>query len=304
MNSPDTWGIPGHTFLLLYVVMIVMTAVAVVMRRIGTRDIPMNATRRLSPAETGLLFSDRNAILAALAELRTGQLVGSTGAPVASTTGGARIDPFTRAVFDNSPLLTRRDGKQIRRPLTDLRRRLADLGLMHRHPRIVGVDVMIPVIVVGVLRLRAGSAAHKPIGILTMLVVGLIVIALVLLVTPKRLTHSGTATRRRVGMSLSTLHPRYKPSVATYGPTKSALGVAAFGIGSLSLIDPILASQYGFSASRAVMAGAGVSWSMGTTSGTGPMTGGHWISAGGGSEGSVGSCGGGGGGCGGGGCGG
>ncbi|MGW1742373.1 TIGR04222 domain-containing membrane protein [Nocardia sp. NPDC001965] len=287
----DTWGISGPGFLLIYIpfaIAAVLTGVWL-RHRIVTASAPAPAGELTAP-ELGLLTSDRRAVMASVALLRSHDLIDTGGRPVGPVTATAALDPFTLAVRDRLgdagqgiTLVTHR----LRGELDRMRKVLVDRGYLadRRYTKQLR-EAGLPILVVGlfgVARLVTGLFNGNPVLFLIFVLVAL-GIAWWRVVAPVRVTPAGRAALAEATAAGRYLRPGNSPSYATYGPAAAGLAVALFGVHALVLLDPALNSAMGGYGAEGV-------------SGGGDSGGGD---AGGGDSG--GGCGGGG--CGGGGCGG
>lgn len=268
----DTWGISGPEFLVLYLVIAVGAVVAALMfRRAALMDTSRSpGAQVLNPVEAAILFDDRRAVLAALAELRGYEYIESDGAPLLAL--GPATDPFVRSVFDRlASGAQRRVGAIVTAsivPLAQLRTRLIEYGYLcgPQQRRAVGLAA-IPVwavVAIGGVRLVAGAANHRSVGFLVVVVLVLVAVGMRLMRCP-RLTPRGEAIRTEMLGGNSHLRPSNAPAFATYGPAAAALSVALFGVAAIWALDPALAAAAGMMAPGVSGGGGGHSCSSGDT---------------------------------------
>ena len=291
----DTWGIPGPTFLVGYIVALIAVAVlAAVHRKILFRGDRGARLDDLGPQQIAYLNGgDRLAIYSSLGGLRAADALGSGPGHTLVQTGPI---PSGRTALDSAvhhaagQQVRTRDlaGDQwVRSALDDLRAGLERRGLANSQESIRTARIWAfaagAVAVLGIFRLVAGVQHEKPVGYLVPLVLGAGFLTLILSRIKPIATNAAVRGLRDLKQQHDYLAPQLSPAYATYGAAGAAMGVALFGAASLYAMDPAFAAEAEIQ--RAVAGG---------------LSGGG---AGGSSCGSSSSCGGGGG-CGGGGCGG
>ncbi len=286
----DTWGIPSRTFLIGYLLAAIVTVLACVLIRRGTvHSADVHGAVPLNGPEIGMLSGDNRAIVAAMAQLRGDGLIDASGRPTG--TRPVPLDPFTLRVFQ---ALSMGDGNlrtlhtRLTGPLADLRASLEQRGMLagraeHAERLFTALPVLV-LIGIGIVRIMAGSANGKPVGLLIVLVALLIIVALAMAI-PRRRTRLGQLTLNSIMARSAHLSPRNRPSLASYGGMQAGVAAGLFGGAALWLLDPGLATAAGVSSSD----GSGF---LGGDSGGG-------CGGGGGDGGGGGGCGGGCGGCGG-----
>ncbi|MRH86494.1 TIGR04222 domain-containing membrane protein [Nocardia sp. SYP-A9097] len=262
--TADTWGIPGPTFLIAYVLLGLVAALFGFVQR--ARIIRADTSRAhleaaLSPTETAMLFDDRRPVLAGLAQLRGYQLVDSTGAATRSPTDTEerQLDPVSRTMHRYLRDSYQRRMPQLvvatREPLTALRHTLTDRGYLigpeQRKSLLLAALPLIAVLVLGLVRIIAGIANSHSVGYLILCVLVVIICTLVLL-RPARLTRRGRVARREAVQRNGHLRPAHAPAYAAYGPDSAALAAALFGATVLWSLDPGLAGATG------TLAGTGI----------------------------------------------
>lgn len=299
MAAPgDTWGIPGSTFLVLYLTAVVSVAVLAAVHRsvlfAGTRGAQVD---QLGPQQIAYLNGgDRLAVYAALGGLRGAGAISSAPDKTLWQSGPmpGGVTPLDTAVYNAAGKRIRaRDvinEPWVRSALDQLRAGLEASGLAvsataMRTARL-WVLAGLALIAVGVLRLFSGMADDRPVGFLF---IGIIAAVLVTLTLRRGTRHATTAARKsmsQVRRKYDYLSPQQSPSYATYGAAGAAMGVALFGAASLYTMDPAFAAEAEIQ--RHTAGGDGGSYGGGDSGSSGSSCGGGG-----------GGCGGGGGGCGG-----
>jgi uncharacterized protein (TIGR04222 family) len=296
----DTWGIPGPSFLALYLVLIVAVAVASsVHRRILFRGPSLVSATGLGPQQVAYLGGGaRLAVYTAIGGLRAAGAIGAGPGRTLVQTGPlpSGVTPLDRAVHHAA-------GRQVRArevgsdqwvasALEELRAGLERGGFtVTREQRRAAMMWGIAggaLVLLGIARIVDGVQNDKPVGFLIPLLFLAGVVTVVMLVRAAA-TRTRAATRaiRELRRRNHHLSPSQQPSFATYGATGAAMGVALFGTGTLFAMDPAFAAEAEIERAAAYSAGAGSAGTSGGCSGGSSCGGG-----------------GGGGGCGGGGCGG
>ncbi|HEU4426894.1 MAG TPA: TIGR04222 domain-containing membrane protein, partial [Pilimelia sp.] len=172
----DTWGIPGPTFLLVFVsAAAAITVGAMVHRRIlfaGPRDVPLT---ELGPQQAAYLNGgERLAVYSSVGALRTAGSIGTTpdGALLAQTGSmPAGVTPLDQAVYNAAgsqvrpKSLTRHPW--VRAALDQLRHSLEQSGLaLNPHVRQAaryGPLLLLALLTVGMARVVAGVSNDKPV---------------------------------------------------------------------------------------------------------------------------------------------
>ncbi|MGW3613944.1 TIGR04222 domain-containing membrane protein [Micromonospora sp. NPDC005163] len=304
--SGDTWGIPGPTFLRLYLVATaVMVALAVWHRFRRPASASVSVSEPLSPQQAAYLNGGpRLAVHAAVGGLRGAGAIGVGPDRRLLTTGPAPtgLTPLDQAVHWAAHQRARAGDlpgdQRVRTALDQLRAGLEQRGLLLSHERRAAARHwtlgLVGLLAIGGYRLFAGLSNGRPVGYLLLAMVAVLAAALVLWRVPN-LTRAGRAALRDLRRQHAHLSPASSPAFATYGAAGAAMGVALYGTVSLWALDPGFAEQAEIQRQAAASSSG---WSSGSSGGTSGDGGGS--SCNGGS-----SCGGGGGGgCGGGGCGG
>ncbi|PWR05152.1 TIGR04222 domain-containing membrane protein [Micromonospora acroterricola] len=301
--SGDTWGIPGPTFLRLYLVataLVVALAVYYRVRPVGdSRDA---TTGPLGPQQVAYLNGGpRLAVHAAVGGLRSSGAIGVGPDRRLLTTGPtpSGLTPLDQAIHWAAHQRARAgdlpQDQRVREALDQLRAGLEQRGLLRSRAqhgtarRWAGF--LFVLLGIGLFRLVSGLFNDRPVGYLMLALIPVLIAALLLRLVPER-TRAGRAAVRDIRRQHAHLAPASSPAFATYGAAGAAMGVALYGTASLWALDPGFAEQ----AEIQRQAASGSGWSSGSSGGT--------SGDGGGSSCSGGSSCGGGGGCGGGGCGG
>jgi uncharacterized protein (TIGR04222 family) len=300
----DTWGIPGPTFLKVYLAAAALVVIgSVVHRTLVLRGSRTAGADQLGPQQVAYLNGgDQLAVWTAVGGLRGSGVIGVGPDRRLTTLSSmpAGVTPLDQAVYNAAgkrlPARELRRDEWVVRALEQLRDGLEQRGLAlgpaQRAALRRGPFLIFALFMLGAFRLFAGFQNDRPVGYLALTLVPLLVAAVLLSRVPWRTRAADTALRglRRQHTYLS---PASAPAYATYGAAGAAMGVALFGTASLWALDPGFAEQAEIQ--HQAIASSGGGWSSSGYSGD----------SGGGSSCSGGSsCGGGGGGCGGGGCGG
>lgn len=294
----DTWGIPGPTFLVVYLVLAV-TAVgyAVTQRRRIASGGRRGAGRALDgrPEDVAYLNGGPNlAVYAALSAMHVdGSIVTSgrtTGQVRAGGTPGPRATALQRAIHTAArrltPGRTLRTHGPVRDELRRIAHRLESEGMLLSaadRARFRGL-AWLPgaVVVLGLVRVAAGYTGGRPVGFLTLLVIAVSVVTVELAIRVPHRTRHGDAALEAVRTRHVTLAPDMRPDWTAVGAGAAALSVGAFGVGAMLAAEPAFADELAAQKFTALGGGSG--------------SGGGGGSDGGASSGGGSSCGGGGGG--------
>ena len=253
--TPDTWGIPGPTFLIAYLIAVLAVSILAAVHRRMISAGRADHVNQLGPQQIAYLAGrDKLAICAALAGLRAAGAIGTGPDKTLLQTGpmpagGTLLDS---AVYNAA-------GQRIRaRELTgdqwvvaavaQLRDGLEAEGLAisaaQRRTMRLWVIPVAALVVLGIVRLIAGLSNGHPVGYLVLVILLATVLTVVMFAKASRVptvaATKGIATIRRQSEYLS---PRQSPAYATYGASGAALGVALFGAASLSAMDPAFAAD-------------------------------------------------------------
>ncbi|MEH1013306.1 TIGR04222 domain-containing membrane protein [Micromonospora sp. CPCC 206060] len=295
----DTWGIPGPTFLALYLgAAALIVFVSLIWRKVLFAGRNACDADQLGPQQVAYLNGGaRTALYAALGGLRAAGAVGATRDRRLAVTGPlpAGVTPLDRAVYQAAGNRVRtRDltgDLAVVGALAQLRAGLAQRGMAlgpgQRAAARIGSLLLLGLLLIGGLRLGFGLAGGKPIGFLVLSMVAVFFFFLVQMRAPYS-TRAGRAALRNLRSRYAHLAPSTAPAYSSYGAAGAAMGVALFGAATLWALDP------GFAAEAEIQRQA--AGSSGSSGGGGDSGGGD---GGGSSCGGGGGCGGGCGGCGG-----
>ena len=311
----DTWGIPGSSFVVLYVALIVAALIAAMLAR---RSIRAEQGRMSSagwdtdPYEVAFLNEGPAlAVTAALSSLHVDGLITAEGRSVrrvgrSGDTPATRRPRLEQAVLDAASSAITRSGLGsdggVRAALDELRTGLVERGLLLDDDQIRRMRhwgwAMPAVFALGFTRLASGLAGGRAVSLLGLLLVVAGFAAVRLVTRMPKLSALADRELTRLRTHHQHLSPGMKPDWVANGAIAAGMGVALFGAGALWAADPAFADE---------IVTRGAASSAGSYSGCGGGCGGSSSSCGssGGSSGDSGggsSCGGGG--CGGGGCGG
>lgn len=253
-----TWGIPGPTFLAGYALAGVLVVLVAVRgrRRIAAGDPGGARGLDARPEEVALLNGGPDlAVYAALSAMHVDGTVVTSG----RTTGQVRAGgPPTRAATPLqhaihraahrlTPGRTLRTHEPVRTELTRITQRLESAGLL-----LTPVDrrrfrdlAWLPgtVAVLGAVRIGAGLAAGRAVGVLLLLVAALGVVTLALATRVPHRTAAGTAALAAVRARHASLAPSMCPDWTAAGATAAALSVGAFGVGAMLAAEPVFADE-------------------------------------------------------------
>jgi uncharacterized protein (TIGR04222 family) len=296
--SGDTWGISGPVFLLVYVLLAVAVAVAVRRTRRSLAEVPVTRpVDRLAerPYDVAHLNGGEDlALCAALSAMRRSGTIASAGrgSVVAAQRPDPRADELERAVHHAAAVAVPRrqlgSAGAVASALHRIESRLVDAGLLltaERRHRIRATSWWtFALAALGAVRIVAGIAGGRAVGLLVVLVLATLVVGVVQGRSVPRRSRAGDEALRRLADEHHALSPATGPDWAVYGPAGAALAVGVFGVGALWAADPAFAGELALQ--RAAASGSGSGAYAGGDSGSGGDSGG--------SSGS--SCGGGGGG--------
>jgi uncharacterized protein (TIGR04222 family) len=306
MASGDTWGIPGPTFLALYLGAIAVALVVVLVRRhtmAGGRTVP-GADQLTAQQAAYLTGGPDQAVYSAVAALRSAGLIG-TGPdrrpmPTAPLPHG--VPPLDTAVYRaielHRSVRAARNDTQVRSTLDVLRTDLERLGLAlseeDRRAYRNTTLLLTALFALGVVRGAFGVAGDKPLGNLLVILVILGVVTLILRARKPWMTRAGKRAIAGLRTRYQYLSPSQSPAWATYGATGVAMGVALWGTASFYAFDPGFAAEAEIQRQAAASGSSGWSGGDGGSSWSGSDSGGSSDSGGGSSCGGGGGCGGGG----------
>jgi uncharacterized protein (TIGR04222 family) len=295
----DTWGIPGPTFLVLYLVLAAIALVFGLVRRGNAVAGPREPnTGALDPAHMAVLADGRQrAIHASLATLSragavevsdTGRLQRVGGAPA----GASELDSAVLHAAGQQPRVSElgRD-PAVASTLVGVESDLIRRGLLvssdQRASALVGAKLMAAVFALGGLRLVFGVEAKKPVLFLAF-AVALVAVAVFALRRVPRVTRAASRYLGRMRRDYQDLDRKRNTAWQTADPAMMGVAVGLFGAALLWEADPHLAERAAIPHNVA-SSGMGSQFYGGDSGG----------SDGGGSGGGCGGGGGGGGGCGG-----
>jgi uncharacterized protein (TIGR04222 family) len=285
--TPDTWGISGPVFLLVFGGAIVAVAIlSTVHRRALFAGDAGADVERLGPQQIAYLNGrGKLAVYTALGGLRAAGAIGS-GPDKTLTQGGplpSGVTPLDTAVYNAAGRRIRardvNDDQWVVAAIDQLRAGLEASGLattagQRRTARLWGIAGG-ALVVLGIVRFAAGVANDKPVGFLVVAIAAAVIVTIVLVSKS-----SATATRAavkgvgRLRTSRDYLSPGQSPSYATYGASGAAMSVALFGTGSLYAMDPDFAGGVGIQQAGTFGSSGGGSCSSGSSCGGGGGCGG------------------------------
>ena len=293
-----TWGIPGPTFLAVYLcAAVTLTGLALLHRRFLFAGSSAPSMHGLGSQQVAYLNGgQRLAVYTALGGLRAAGALssGPKGTLVQSGPMPAGATPLDVAVYNaagrRAAVRSLHTDPWVVTATTQVREGLQERGLLPTTAQLRAVRLwslaMLALLVLGVVRVLSGIANGRPYVLLIILVAAVgLVTGLLRWKTPKR-TRTGDSALAAERRQHHHLAPANHPAYATYGASSVAMGVALYGPATLYAMDPTFAASSGIHRVTASGSGGGSTCGGGATAGA------------------SGSCGGGGGGCGGGGCGG
>lgn len=252
-SPADTWGIPGPTFLTLYLILAALAAGAGFVLRarvIRGPDVSGHLPQPLTLTETAMLFDDQRPVLTGLAQLRGHQLIDSAGKQSrgASQAEKDTLDPLARTLLVDLRKLDRPRMHKLaassRVMVMSLRDNMVKRGYLigpqQRKRLLLAAVPLFLTFDLGVVRLIAGLSTRHPVGFLILALVA-VGVCLWLVVRPVRLTRLGRATVADAVRRNSHLRPANSPAYSAYGPDSAALATALFGGMALWSLDPDLA---------------------------------------------------------------
>jgi uncharacterized protein (TIGR04222 family) len=245
LAAGDTWGVSGPRFLQMFLILGVGgLLLALVWRRAALRGADLATLRPPNPAELAYLNGGpRLALSTSVAGLRCTGAVGAgpargTVVAVGPMPGGfSDLDYAVHRALGTPVSLHRIEGDAgVANALRRVADRLTSDGLL-LSPGQRGIArsasvVVFAVTALGIARIVAGVANHKPVGYLVFATVIAIVVALRLLSAPK-VSRAGRTLLARLRSGNAHLRPGLSPSWATYGAAGAMLGVALYGTAAL-----------------------------------------------------------------------
>jgi uncharacterized protein (TIGR04222 family) len=250
----DTWGVPGPAFLIIYVAAVIVVLIAAVLHRRALFAGRGAQVDRLGPQQLAYLNGgDRLAIYASLGGLRTAGAIASAPDKTLWQSG-----PLPSGMTQLDTAVYNAAGRRIRgrdvgtdtwvaAAVDQLRSGLENAGLAvpaerrraARRWALAGVAL----IVLGIVRMVAGMANQKPVGLLFFAIAATAMVTLFLSAKAPTATRSATKAMAEVRAKHQYLSPSQSPAYATYGATGAAMGVALFGTASLFTMDPAFAAD-------------------------------------------------------------
>ncbi|MEU4644071.1 TIGR04222 domain-containing membrane protein [Micromonospora sp. NPDC023814] len=250
----DTWGIPGHVFLWVYLLAAAVVVVGAIVHRVRVlAGPPAGDVGQLGPQQVAYLNGgEQLAIWASLGGLRGSGAIGvrpdrrlTTGGPMPAGTTPLDQAIHLAAGRHATTRELRRD-EWVRRALDQLRTSLEQRGLALTQARRAALRLwsflLTLLLAVGVFRIIAGLSNDRPVGWLVLSQIPLIVVSVLLHRVPWR-TRAATRALRGLRQQHTYLAPASTPAYATYGAAGAAMGVALFGTASLWAMDPGFAEQ-------------------------------------------------------------
>lgn len=252
----DTWGISGPAFLLFYVVLAAVVLIASVRaRRAVTRTGSAEPVSSIRTRPHDVAYLNGGTELALVSALTALRLRGAIWSERGNAQAEPRTDPgpdeMERAVHAAVATATHRkwiaNNARVAAALGATEKRLVDAGLLlsdAQRRRIRGVGWwMVAVAGLGLVRLLAGIANAKPVGLLVVALLVVAVVAVVLLATAPRRTRRGDRTLAALRDENHALSPKQLPDWALYGPVGAALGIGLFGMTAVWASDPAIAGE-------------------------------------------------------------
>lgn len=259
LSAPgDTWGIPGPTFLIGYVVLAGVVVWLTIMLRRGIARGPAveNPVPQSDPFALALLAGGPFLVInAAIAALRARQLVSAaSGGGLAAAQQPARgLPPVENAVHraiagGRKRTYTLVTDSRVEKAIADVRTALQRDGLVmdggqRTRYRLIGL-LPLTVLAIGAARWWNGVENNRPVGYLTFLLIVLVVVQIVFAVrgAPDK-TRAGRRALRDEARRHEHLKPELHPSWGAYGAGGAAMGVALFGTAALFAADPAFAAE-------------------------------------------------------------
>src|SRR4051794_35123370 len=255
--TPDTWGIPGPTFLIAYLTAVVVVSILAAVHRRRISAGRADEVSRLGPQQIAYLAGrDKLAVYTALGGLRAAGSIGTGPDRTLLQTGPlpSGVTPLETAVYQAAGMrLPAREvtGEPwVAAALAQLRDDLEARGLATTaDQRRTMRRWLIPgaaLVVLGVVRLVAGVSSGHPVGFLVPSIV-LAFVLTVLIGTKASAVPTAAATKgiAAIRKQKGYLAPSQSPAYATYGASGAAMGVALFGAASLYSMDPAFAAEAG-----------------------------------------------------------
>ena len=260
----ETWGISGPAFLAGYLLLAAVTWAVTTRRRRTLAEGPDRPAPR-HPHDLAFLNGGPDlAVTAALTAMHlTGTVAPRRGQVQAAGRLGSDADALERAIHAAAaaPVPRRRLplARPVRTALDAQEKRLVADGLLLAEPQRRAVRAVgrwtAAVAGLGLVRLLAGVADGRPVGLLAFALAGVATLALVQLLHAPRRSRAGDRLLVRLRRENAALAPDMRPDWVAYGPGAAATGVGLFGAGALWASDPALAEELALQ--RASTAGDG-----------------------------------------------
>ncbi|WP_345413735.1 TIGR04222 domain-containing membrane protein [Pseudonocardia xishanensis] len=254
----DTWGISGPAFLLGYGVLILVVLIAGVRERRRLARAARGAGQGRDwanlPQEIAYLNGGADlAVYSALSALHLAGVLQPAGKGQVQTGGrlGSEATPLERAVHAAAatPIALRRlpFHSAVAAALVAVRERLVADGLLltrERRDAIRRVGFwMLAVAALGLVRIVAGVANARAVGLLVVLVIVAAVISVVWFARAPERTSAAAPLLAELRDRFDTLHPTMRPDWVANGARAAAVGVAVFGVGALWASAPAFADE-------------------------------------------------------------
>ena len=251
----DTWGVPGPTFLIFYVALIVLVAIVAAAHRralfAGDRTAQVD---RLGPQQIAYLNGgDQLALYASLGGLRAAEAIASATDKTLSQAGPlpSGATALDTAVYNAAGNRIRarevRADRWVAAALEQLRTGLEQAGLVVTADRQKAARrwalAGLALILLGVARLVDGLQNGKPVTFLLFAIFLAVAVTLRFWRHKPQRTRAATKGLSSVRGNYDYLSPSQSPSYATYGASGAAMGVALFGTASLYTMDPAFAAE-------------------------------------------------------------
>lgn len=254
--ATDTWGISGPSFLVAYIVIATAVWVAGARARRILADPPAKGPAGdISTRPHDVAYLNGGSELAVYSAVGAMHLRGTLATSRGTVQAVGRLDPgaddLERAVHFTtaSPVHARRLPLHgpVMTALAAIDQRLVGAGLLlstEQRGRIRQVGFWMGAVAgLGLVRMLAGIAGAKPVGLLVAALLGVTVVAVVQLATAPRRTRHGDRTLDRLRHDHDSLEPGCAPDWLVYGPAGAALGIGLFGTSALWASDPVFADE-------------------------------------------------------------
>jgi uncharacterized protein (TIGR04222 family) len=250
----ETWGISGPVFLGIYVVIaLVALALTIRGRRAVVATPPARPVGDVSTHPHDVAFLNGGpelAVLSALTALRLrGAITSARGTAQAVPGADPGPDGLERGVYAALATPSKRNWlhlhHEVARSLSPVRARLESAGLLLTGDQRRQVKAqawwLAAAAGLGLVRLLAGLAGGRPVGLLVIAVLMVGALALIMASSVPTRTRAGDTTLAELRTRHHALAPREKPDWRLYGPAGAALGIGMFGAAALWASDPAIA---------------------------------------------------------------